>query len=254
MVSFYCFVTKACARKPCTAASVERRRRERRTLLAGAAGELAGATRLRQARPSSACTFSAALSFSCSTEDKYTEVECVHALKGLALPRTSHCGEITPGGSRRCVPRLLLVLFRSLCCHKNPLHSVFTPKLSISSSCVHAGLVGHYTPEQMTGRLVIVAANLKPRPLAGIESNGMVICASNADHTAVELLVPPEGCAPGERVSFAGHAGEPAQPNQMQKKKYLEDVLPVWSAYSYGCMCACACICVYCVIFVTHSD
>ena len=37
------------------AASVGRRRRERRTLLAGAAGELAKATRLRQARPSRAC-------------------------------------------------------------------------------------------------------------------------------------------------------------------------------------------------------
>ena len=59
MVSVYCLVTKACARRPGAAASVERRRREHRTLLAGAAGELAGATRLRQARPSSACTFSA---------------------------------------------------------------------------------------------------------------------------------------------------------------------------------------------------
>jgi hypothetical protein len=59
MVSFYCFVIKACVRRPGAAASVERRRRERRTLLAGAAGELAGATRARQARPSSACTFSA---------------------------------------------------------------------------------------------------------------------------------------------------------------------------------------------------
>jgi hypothetical protein len=36
------------------------RSRKRRTLLAGATGELAGATRLRQARPSSACTFSVA--------------------------------------------------------------------------------------------------------------------------------------------------------------------------------------------------
>ncbi len=35
------------------------RKRVGRTLLAGAAGELAGVTRLRQARPSSACTFSA---------------------------------------------------------------------------------------------------------------------------------------------------------------------------------------------------
>ncbi len=59
MVSFYCFVTKACARRPGAAASVECRRRERRTLLAGAAGELAGATRLWEARPSSVCTFSA---------------------------------------------------------------------------------------------------------------------------------------------------------------------------------------------------
>jgi hypothetical protein len=38
----------ACARRPGVAASMERRRRERRTLLAGAAGELAGAARLRQ--------------------------------------------------------------------------------------------------------------------------------------------------------------------------------------------------------------
>ena len=39
------FATSACARKTGAAARVERRRCERRTLLAGAAGELAGATR-----------------------------------------------------------------------------------------------------------------------------------------------------------------------------------------------------------------
>jgi hypothetical protein len=59
IVSFHCFVIKACARRPGAAASVERRRRERRTLLAGAAGELARATACGCARPSSACTFSA---------------------------------------------------------------------------------------------------------------------------------------------------------------------------------------------------
>jgi hypothetical protein len=37
MVGFYCFVTKACARRPGAAASMEHRRRERRALLAGAA-------------------------------------------------------------------------------------------------------------------------------------------------------------------------------------------------------------------------
>ena len=34
----------------------------------------------------------------------------------------------------------------------------------------------------MTG-LVLVVANLEPRKLAGNPSNGMVLCASNADHT-----------------------------------------------------------------------
>jgi hypothetical protein len=53
MVRFHCFVTEACARRPGAAASVERMRRERRTLLVGAAGELAGVTRLRH-RPSQA--------------------------------------------------------------------------------------------------------------------------------------------------------------------------------------------------------
>lgn len=33
-------------------------------------------------------------------------------------------------------------------------------------------------------------ANLKPRPLAKFMSNGMVVCASNADHTDFRLIVP----------------------------------------------------------------
>ncbi len=57
MVSFYCFVTKACARRPGAAASVERRQRECRMLLAAAPGELAGVSRAWQARPSRAYTF-----------------------------------------------------------------------------------------------------------------------------------------------------------------------------------------------------
>ena len=55
----YCFVANACATRPGAAASVKRRRRERCILLAGVVGELAGVTRARQARPSSACPFSA---------------------------------------------------------------------------------------------------------------------------------------------------------------------------------------------------
>lgn len=37
---------------------------------------------------------------------------------------------------------------------------------------------------------VIVMANLKPRPLGGFVSNGMVVCSSDKDNTTFELLVP----------------------------------------------------------------
>lgn len=46
-----------------------------------------------------------------------------------------------------------------------------------------------------------------------------VLCASNADHTAVKTIEPPAGAAPGARVTVQGTEGEPATPSQIQKKK-----------------------------------
>ena len=41
-------------------------------------------------------------------------------------------------------------------------------------------------------------------------SQAMVLAASNDEHTAVELLAPPDGAAIGERVVFEGHPGDTA--------------------------------------------
>ncbi len=41
-----------------------------------------------------------------------------------------------------------------------------------------AGIALAYTPEQMVGRKVAIVANLHPRKLRGIESNGMIVAAS----------------------------------------------------------------------------
>jgi aminoacyl tRNA synthase complex-interacting multifunctional protein 1 len=38
----------------------------------------------------------------------------------------------------------------------------------------------------------------------------MVLCASNAEHTEVKLVQPPEGVPVGELVKFDGHLPEPA--------------------------------------------
>lgn len=64
-----------------------------------------------------------------------------------------------------------------------------------------AGIRGHYTPDQLVGRNIIVVANLAPRMMRGLESNGMLLAASNADHTRVILLTPEADIEPGSSVS-----------------------------------------------------
>jgi methionyl-tRNA synthetase len=41
-----------------------------------------------------------------------------------------------------------------------------------------AGIAESYAPETMLGRKVVIVANLQPRKLRGIESNGMIVAAS----------------------------------------------------------------------------
>jgi methionyl-tRNA synthetase len=47
-----------------------------------------------------------------------------------------------------------------------------------SPRTIVAGLALAYKPEELVGRKVLVAANLAPRKLRGIESNGMILAAS----------------------------------------------------------------------------
>ena len=90
---------------------------------------------------------------------------------------------------------------------------------------VVSGLRKFVPIEEMQNRLVVVLCNLKPTKLKGILSAAMVLAASNADHTQVELVCPPEGSKPGERVTFDGYPGEPdAQLNP--KKNVWESVYP----------------------------
>ncbi|CAD8187412.1 unnamed protein product [Paramecium octaurelia] len=69
---------------------------------------------------------------------------------------------------------------------------------------IASGLQQFVPIEEMTGQ-VIVLVNLKPRKLAGFMSNGMVLCASDASHTQVELMRPAPGSKVGERVKIQGH-------------------------------------------------
>lgn len=92
---------------------------------------------------------------------------------------------------------------------------------------IASGLVGLVSLEDMQERMVLVLCNMKPKPLVGFKSHGMVLCASNDDHTKVDPVKPPEGSKPGDRVVVKGFESEPASPNFVNKKKVIQTVLPV---------------------------
>jgi tRNA-binding EMAP/Myf-like protein len=47
--------------------------------------------------------------------------------------------------------------------------------------------------------------------MVGFESQGMVLCASNADRSVVEFIDPPAGAAVGERLLIDGHVSDPGR-------------------------------------------
>ncbi len=64
-----------------------------------------------------------------------------------------------------------------------------------------AGIKGHYDPASLVGRLIVVVANLAPRTMRGMESQGMLLAASTPDHSRIILLQPDAEIEPGSKVS-----------------------------------------------------
>lgn len=54
---------------------------------------------------------------------------------------------------------------------------------------VVSGIAKWYTPEDLTGKKVVVVANLKPAKLRGVESNGMILAADAGEDTVAVLFV-----------------------------------------------------------------
>lgn len=63
-----------------------------------------------------------------------------------------------------------------------------------------SGIAEHYTPDQLIGKQICVVANLAPHSFRGIESNGMLLAASDDAHTSVILLQPEKPTQSGWRV------------------------------------------------------
>ncbi|MBN1282605.1 MAG: methionine--tRNA ligase [Proteobacteria bacterium] len=61
-----------------------------------------------------------------------------------------------------------------------------------------AGIAKHYSPEELVGKRIVVVANLKPATLRGIESQGMLLAAS--DENTVSILTPLKDVKIGSKV------------------------------------------------------
>ena len=62
-----------------------------------------------------------------------------------------------------------------------------------------SGIKAHYTPEEMVGKKVMVLVNLKPANLAGVLSDGMLLCAEDADGN-LALMTPEKKMQAGSEI------------------------------------------------------
>jgi methionyl-tRNA synthetase len=57
----------------------------------------------------------------------------------------------------------------------------------IDKRTIVSGIAEHFTPEEIIGKQVTVLVNLAPRPLRGVESQGMILMAENQEGKLVFL-------------------------------------------------------------------
>ena len=76
-----------------------------------------------------------------------------------------------------------------------------TAKLGSETRTILSGIKKWYKPEDMVGKKVMVICNLAPRKIAGIESQGMLLCAESEDGE-ISLMTPdkPESISGGDEI------------------------------------------------------
>ncbi|XP_032481665.1 tyrosine--tRNA ligase, cytoplasmic isoform X2 [Phocoena sinus] len=153
------------------------------------------------------------------------------ALKKLcsaAYPDPSKQKPVAKGPAKNSEPeevipsRLDIRVGRVISVDKHPdADSLYVEKIDVGEAeprTVVSGLVQFAPREELQDRLVVVLCNLKPQKMRGIESKGMLLCASiEGASRKVEPLDPPAGSAPGERVFVKGY--EKGQPDEELKPK-----------------------------------
>ena len=74
-----------------------------------------------------------------------------------------------------------------------------TIRTGLDERTVLSGIAEHFEPEDVVGRRVTLLANLAPRKIRGVESQGMVLMAESADGS-LRFVTPEEGTAAGDTI------------------------------------------------------
>ena len=75
-----------------------------------------------------------------------------------------------------------------------------TVDTGLDTRTVVSGIAEHFSPEEVIGRKVVLLANLEPRKIRGVESQGMVLMASTNDG-GLRFITPEEGVNSGDVIS-----------------------------------------------------
>ena len=92
----------------------------------------------------------------------------------------------------------------------------------VQDRVIVSGLVGFFTEEELMNKAIVIADNLKPRKMRGIESNGMLLAASyeKEDGSEVLELVSIPDARVGERLTLKGYD----EPSNEETKMINADV------------------------------
>ncbi|KAI7964620.1 hypothetical protein MJO29_002718 [Puccinia striiformis f. sp. tritici] len=101
---------------------------------------------------------------------------------------------------------------------------------------VVSGLVNYIPIEEMRDRLLVGICNLKPANMRGVKSFAMVLAATSKDGKgaagSVELVAPPAGSEPGDRIFFEGYESQQPIEQLNPKKKQFETIQPNFTTLS----------------------
>ncbi len=81
---------------------------------------------------------------------------------------------------------------------KKPMYRLIIDFGGFTRQCV-AGIKEFYREEELLGKLVVAVTNLKPKSVAGVVSECMILAAFDGD--TLSLIVPERNVKPGLRVS-----------------------------------------------------